>query len=559
MMRIVSVWLPQWPIERLKREREANRFWQALDEGPFVLVETGERGLIVSATNAAALAQGLAPGLGFADARARCPHLRSAAADAVADARGLIALARWCGRYSPALNVDGTDGLWIDTGGVAHLFGGEAAMLGDLRARLASLGLTARAAVADTFGAAWALARYGSNSPPPAALKRGHPPHQKEGGNLAQVLAPLPVEALRLAPETALLLRRLGLKRIGQLYALTRGSLARRFTSREVAEAVLVRLDQALGLRSEPLAPLQTPPRYTARAAFPEPLISGEAFETELAKLAETLCAELARDLKGARSIAFAAYRADGSQATLKAGLSTPCRSPAHMLRLLREKTDALDLGFGVDVMTLAALAVERRGGEQAAFAERGAKPAPDLLIDRLSNRLGAGRVLWPERRASHIPERAQAWTPALAGEPAHADVLPVRAPRPPLLLERPEPIAVLAEIPEGPPARFTWRRVTRRVVRAQGPERIAPEWWRDRIPASGDTGGSSRPAAPRRGLPPHQGEGGEFVAALRTGRTRDYYRIEDEAGGRYWVFREGLYGSGEDGAPGWYLHGMMG
>lgn len=516
MMRIVSIWLPQWPIERLKRERQESASFCALEGEPFALVETGERGLTLSAVNAAAHAQGLHPGLGFADARARCPQLRSAAADATADARALIALARWCGRYSPSLNTDGSDGLWIDITGVAHLFGGEDGLIADLKARLARLGLTARIAIADTLGAASALAR--------CARK----PIIVPAGRHKTALAPLPVEALRLASDTTLLLRRLGLKCIGQLYDVPRATLARRFASREAAQAVLLRLDQALGAREEPLEPLSPPLSYLARLAFPEPLICAQGVDAALAKLAQDLCGQLALRLSGARTLTFTAYRSDGSVAMQRVGLSAPCRTPAHLLSVLADKVAGLDLGFGADALTLAANAVERLSGTQTAFARRARQERPDLLIDRLANRLGTTRVLRPVAVASHRPERAQAWRPALAAAPA-AQAEPIaRAARPPLLLDRPEPIAVLAEIPDGPPARFTWRRVSRRVLRAQGPERIAPEWWREM--------GVEHP------------------------RPRDYYQVEDEAGGRYWVFREGLYGASEDPAPpAWYLHGMMG
>jgi protein ImuB len=214
------------------------------------------------------------------------------------------------------------------------------------------------------------------------------------------------------------------------------------------------------------------------------------------------------------------------------AGMSSPCRTPAHLMALLKEKLSQIDAGFGVDVLVLAALQVERRGAHQDALGPRldgAASGDAGLLVDRLTNRLGAERVFRLVPRASHMPERAEAHVPALSN-PARGKAAPVAlvasAPRPPFLLAMPEPIRVIAEIPEGPPARFTWRRVERRVMRAQGPERIAPEWWRE-------------------------------IGGKRS-RTRDYYRLEDEAGAGYWVFREGFYG-GEDEPPRWFLHGLYG
>jgi protein ImuB len=490
-------------------------------EVPFALVAAGEKGVTLTAVNAAAAREGLGPGLGLADARARCPHLRSAEAEPENDGRALLKLARWCGRYSPSLNRDGAQGLWIDVTGAAHLFGGEASLCGDLEARLARLGFTARLGLADTLGAAWALARFASETDAAIAAS----------GETSNRLSGLAIEGLRLAPETLTLLKRLGLRRIGELRRLPRISLQRRFSSRELAQAVLTRLDQALGKRKEPRAPLTPPPRYLARAAFPEPLISSAGVEAALARLTQDLCGRLARELQGARQITFTAYRLDGSFAEVRAGLSAPSRTADHMVRLLGEKIQAIDAGFGIDCLTLAASAAETLPPEQGVFVTQGARAAPGRLIDRLSNRLGAPCVFSLEPRASHVPERAeQRRNDAGAPDTPWAAELVPKPPRPLFLFARPEPIAVVAEIPEGPPARFTWRRVMRRIVRADGPERIAPEWWR----------------AIGRSSPKHS-------------RPRDYYRIEDEAGGRYWVFREGLYqAQALTGVPQWYLHGLF-
>lgn len=577
MRRIVSVWLPQWPIERRAREAAHGSRPQPDDDALFVLAGTGKNGLTVTAANGAALAQGIWPGIGLADARARCPHLVSAPAEPETDARALAALARWCGRYAPTFNTDGADGLWIDIAGAAHLLGGEQALLNDLAARLQGLGFTARLGLADTPGGAWALARYG---PGPA---REHPdqaarvhaflalPGPEE---LLSALDPLPVEALRLNGDALALLRRLGLKHIGQLAALPRASLKRRFPSRDMLQAVLARLDQALGVVREPPEALDAPPRHAARIAFAEPLISHQGVEGALPELARDLCAQLTRALAGARAVCFTAYRTDGTAAVIRTGFAAPCRAAGHMARLLGERAEEIDAGLGIDAMTLAAQAVEHLPAEQAGFAARDHGAPLGHLVDRFSNRLTPARVLRAAARESHLPERAEIYRPAIqeagSGEAAtgtreihsargysarYADgparARPDRAaatrpclappgmefarcaaipPRPPLLLERPEPIDVLAEVPEGPPARFTWRRATRRIRRWQGPERIAPEWWR-------------------------LGAGGSPLA----GRTRDYYRIEDEAGGRYWVFRAGLYHRPEqEGAPRWYLHGVF-
>lgn len=433
-------------------------------------------------------------------------------------------LARWCVRYAPATNTDGADGLWIDITGAAHLQGGETALLADLRARLAKRGFTARLGLADTPGAAWALARFsprGASSTAAAGREA-----------LCAALDPLPVEGLRLEADAVMLLKRLGLKRIGQLRALPRATLQRRFPSRDAARAVLTRLDQALGHVREPLTPLEPLPCYSARLAFSEPLISHEGVEAALKRLASDLCASLARGLAGARAIAFTAWRSDGGTAMLRAGFAAPCRDPAHMQRLLGEKIATVDAGAGIDLMILAVTGVERLSAEQASFAANAATRPLERLIDRLSNRLTPGRIARPAPQESHVPERAACYRPAIHFARSTAFLNRKTPERPSLLLEPPEPIDVVAEVPEGPPLRFTWRRAHHRILRWEGPERIAGEWWR--------LIGNAAPGPLE--------------------RTRDYYRIEDEAGARFWVFRAGLYQRPEDeGAPRWYLHGVLG
>jgi protein ImuB len=530
MSRMVSVYLPHLPLERLKREGK-----DLTDDRPFALVGSEERGLLLTAVNGASAAQGLVPGMGLADARAICPHLLTAPAEPRKDAEALLALADWASlRYSPTLNVDGDDGLWLDVTGVAHLFGGEEELLADLAGRLARAGLTARLALAETLGGAHALARFGRSSTIVVTQ-----------GKIEPALAALPVEALRLEPEIAHLLRRLGLKRIGQLYTLPRASLERRFHAKNVAEAVLLRLDQALGHREERRAPFRPAADFTVRLPFPEPLITHEGVLAGLDYLAEELCALLALKGRGARRIALWLCRSDGSSAVIEAGLSAPSRQRRHLLSLFKDKIEGIDMGFGVDLMAFAASVTEPLLPAQTSLAASEEKAAAEPLIDRLVNRLGARAVRRLVPRASHIPELAQSARSALArgvlaarsnASAWHGQTKPQR---PPLLFANPEPLSVLAEIPEGPPARFTWRHVSRRVVKAEGPERIAPEWWRELVR-------HGRAANPKPPTP-------------LTSRLRDYYRIEDEDGHRYWVFREGLYQESERGIPGWFLHGVFG
>jgi protein ImuB len=518
MSRFVSVFLPHLPIERLKQERAGNGAAPLADDRPLVLVGNEERGLILTTINAAAARASLYPGLGLADARAICPHLLTLPAAPKKDQEALLDLAHWAScRYSPTLNADGDDGLWLEVSGVPHLFGGEQALLADLGRRLTRLGFTARLALAETLGGAHALART------------ARPARIVPDGEIGSALAPLPVEALRLEPEIASLLQRLGLKRIGQLYDLPRVVLERRFHSKDTAEAVLYRLDQALGRRGEPRVPLLPSPDFAARLPFPEPLITHDGVVAGLEHLAAELCRKLARAGRGCRRLALWVARADGSSTVIEAGLSAPSREPSHLLRLVEDKIETLDMGFGVDLMALTALVTEPLHPAQTTLTEPNGKAAPETLIDRLVNRLGARTVRRLVPRGSHIPELAQNLRSAFAGPSLWPAPASCRLKRPPLLFASPEPLAVVAEIPEGPPARFTWRRVSRRVVKAEGPERIAPEWWRTPSPGK------------------------------EQARPRDYYRIEDEQGHRYWVFRDGLYQESELAPPSWYLHGVFG
>lgn len=520
MSRVVCVWLPHLPIERLKRERARLRIIPPPDDRPFALVGNEARGLKLTAVNAACARNGLSPGLGLADARAICPQLLTAPAAPDNDAEMLLALARWASRYSPALNVDGDDELWLDIAGVSHLFGGEDALLADLATRLARLGLTARLGAAETLGAAHALARFAKETPSVA------PESAVPNETLHSTLASFPVEALRLESDTVHLLRRLGLKRIGQLYALPRASLERRFHSKATAECVLRRLDQALGARHEPHDALLPAPDFVVRRVFAEPLITHDGIVAHLDQLAAALCQTLTKAGHGARRVVLWAARTDGSTAAIEAGMSAPSRTGSHLVRLLQDKLEDIDLGFGVDLMTLAALATEPLREAQANITVDATVITPEILIDALTNRLGlrAVRRLFPQ--ASHIPELAQVARDAFAGLSDWSDDAG-KPQRPLFLLARPEPLSVMAEIPEGPPARFTWRRISRRVTKAQGPERIAPEWWR-------------------------------AITAHTTARPRDYYRIEDTDGCRYWVFREGLYQDSAEETPSWFLHGVF-
>ncbi len=555
MSRVVSVWLPAWPIERLRRKTT-----QAIP-GPLVLVQSGVHGLTISAADGAALALGIRVGTSLADARAVHGHLVVRPAEPGRDAAALRRLARWFGRYGPARNADGADGAWIDVTGVPHLFGGEEGLAADLIGRLAAASVTAQVGIADTLGAAHALARFAASAPAPSAIA--------VPGAAKAAIASLPVAALRLDPDLVRLLNRLGLRHVDTLFGLSRSALERRFRMSGPSRAgavkadafsALMRLDQALGTIREPLRPFFAQPDVSARLAFEDPLLTSEGLTTVVRELCTRVSQQLEALKLGARRFQLRLYRVDSSVAEIGVGTSAPSHNAHHVFHLIQEKLGTIDAGFGIDVVELGARNLNPLAAEQMALtpADRQARTNPALLIDRLLNRLGPDRLYGLSPHESHIPERGSVRTRPLShtsrgpskshaptastGGPSWSGVstLPAQtSSRPPLLLSPPEAIEVIAEVPEGAPHRLLWRRVLRRIVRAEGPERIAGEWWRLLPP--GEAGGiGHRPA------------------------TRDYYRLEDATGAGFWVFREGLWDSDEreeellHSAPRWFMHGVF-
>jgi protein ImuB len=470
-------------------------------------------------------ALGLRRGQGLADVRAAHPDLDIVPADAEADRRLLTAIADWCDRYTPLVALDVPDGLFLDISGCAHLFGGEQGMLSDLMARFHEQGFAVRAAIASTPGAAWAAARFASA---PLVIDKGAE---------APVLAPFALAALRLDAETLAGLAKVGLKTVRQLVDAPRAPLARRF-----GRQCLLRLDQALGAVEEAISPRLPVPALSAERRLAEPVGRIEDVEQLLLALAFRLKEDLERRNLGARALEYTLFRVDGVVYRLCVGASRPVRDPEAIVKLFRERLtavgDELDAGYGFDVVRLSVLASGAFSGSQGDFAEAGETDDPDvaLLLDRIAARLGGGVVMdgrHPVRRAvaveSHEPERAERHLPALKALPAKQEGRQPAAPRPVRLLNVPEPVEVVAGVPEGPPQRFRWRRAFYRVTKAEGPERIGGEWWHG--------------AAPEDLMPD----------------PRDYYRVEDEDGRRYWLFRRGLYGpAGRGTQPQWFLHGMF-
>ncbi len=462
----------------------------------------------------------------MASARAQVPDLCTAQRQRSAEARRLAQLEAWCRRYTPwvagdplgdgsgggSLAFGGGGGLYLDVTGCAHLCGGESALLEDLVQRLGRLGHQARAGLAGTAGAAWALARFATT--PEQPWIRIEPEEE------AKSLDPLPPAALRLTAEAGQLLSSLGVSEIAQLRRLPAASLTAR-----VGSETLYRLRQALGSQEEPLSPDAPAELPWVRQAFAEPLLTPEAVSAVLDRLIEALSVELERRGLGARRLEALGHRVDGTQVRLAVGTSRPSRDPAHLCRLAAPQRDLLDPGFGLEVLSLSAPVTELLEAQQLVAPEAGegsrsAGGVADLasLVDRLQSRLGAASVVRPRARARHAPERAVAHATPFAIEPATAEEdwpesLP---PRPLLLLSKPEPVSVVALLPDHPPRRLDWRRQRLEITRAEGPERLEPAWW----------------------LPEEAGA-----------RPRDYYRLEAADGRRLWAFR-----AGSD----WFLHGLF-
>ena len=518
-------------------------------EAPFVLAVAGSGGPRIAALNEAAEAAGLALGEPLADARAKAGEVQTRAIDSAADDAALRRLALWATRYTPTASPwgeeNGADGFFLDIEGAALLFGGEERLLADLSLRLErNFGLPARLAIADTPGMAWALARF-ARAPSPVL-----PPGQE-----AQALAPLPVEALRLSPDTCRTLRRLGFKTIGALLDKPRAPFAARFPAE-----LLRRIDQALGRIEEPLIPIVAPPVYHTLRYLLEPLLTQEAIVALASRLMRTLVQVLTRDDVGARGLRLSLYNVDGAVETIDIALTLPSRNVAHMMRLIDLKLEKLaaaeDAGFGFEAVGLAVTRAERIAARQdelivedAGVADRSERCA--VLVDTLRQRLGPHGVRGFAPVASHLPERAEMLQP-VAAETAEAWPEPEQKSRPLLLLPRAEPTEVMALIPDGPPRRFRWRGVTYEVTGAQGPERIANEWWRLDTP-SAHSRESGNPELDEKGKLDPRLRGDERQCAL----TRDYYLVEDSGGHRFWLYREGLY-ERETAAARWFVHGLF-
>jgi protein ImuB len=487
--RVLSLCLPRLASDLALRRLGA-------ETGPFAMVARQGRGDVLACLNPAAQARGLRRGQALSEARALLPGLTTRPHDPAALQRALIALRRWALRYAPWAAVDGDDGLILDISGAAHLLGGEQALAEDLRVRLAAMGFEARIAIAPTRGAAWGLARFG---PAPVLLAE----------NAAAAIAPLPLAALRLPEATCAALNRLGLRRVRDLARAPRASLARRF-----GDAVMLRLDQATGALAEPVAAPDDDSVPAIRLTLPDPIGLAADVMAGVTRLLERLCTTLAaRDL-GARCLRLDLHRADGSRTEAEIALARPMRDAPDIAALFERAIEALDAGFGFDMLRLSAPVTEHlppaqltgpaATGPGARGTAGGLSGADDLadLMTRLGNRLGLEGLSRMLPADSHIPERGFLVASAVFAEAPGAGAWPAGPDRP-LILFPPEPLPGARGAQ--PPRQIRWRRRALRVVRATGPERLTPEWWLD-------------------------------DPLWRSG-VRDYWRLDCAEGPRLWVF----------------------
>jgi protein ImuB len=543
--RILSLWLPRLPIDRIKRQlardnaAPARVFSSEVGTGsreestakqnvpcqnlPCIVVAKKNNALQIFALDDAAARLGLEIGLPLANARAICPQLQVYDADETADANALNAIAEWCDRFTPLVALDPPHGLFLDITGCVHLFSGEAAMMRLVCGVLTAQGFAVSAAIAGTAVCARTMTRHVHGS-------------IVCDGEEANAVGPLPVSALGAEEAIVTGLRRAGLKTIGDVAGRARHEITARFGAQ-----FTMLLEQALGQSDAPISPRKPLPEYIVEKRFAEPVATEAVISATLSGLAGMLVSAMAQQGKGARRLEACFFRTDGAVRTIVVDTGQPVTKTQVIDRLFRERlstlSDPLDPGFGFDLIRLSAnrteIVVQQQSDLDANVHDNDELAA---LIDRIAARIGARRVVVHLPQDTHIPERAVVAAPAQyhLASAAHASWVPRAQGEPPLrplrLFDRPEQIKVIAQVPDGPPARFVWRRATHAVVRAEGPERLAMEWWRPQ---------------------------GEML-------TRDYFRVEDEAGLRFWLYRDGLYDrevvqeEGKSVSPNWYMHGLF-
>jgi protein ImuB len=494
--RYLSIWFPYFATDRMAR------LHPELKDKPFLLYAPERGRMVVKASSKTLSKEGIFPGMVVADVRAILPSVEVFSDDPAAENKLLKNLAEYCFRYTPTVATDSPDGLILDISGCAHLWGGELPYLKTITARFRNGGYYVRAAIADTIGTAWAVARYGSNHP------------IVEPGAQTEALFPLPPAALRPDGATLQRLEKLGFRETGQLIRIPRSNLRRRF-----GDSLLTRLGQALGTEHETLQPVQSTPVYQERLPCLEPIRTAKGIEIALKRLLEMLCERFFREGKGMRTGVLQGYRIDGEIEQISIGTNRASRNAAHLFKLFELKIPEIEPALGIELFTLEATLVEDVSEIQEALWNTGSNnpKAVAELLDNIAGKVGMQAIHRYLPQDYHWPERSVKEIGNMEEQPETE--WRTDRPRPLHLLPEPEPVEVMVALPDYPPLHFRYNGKIIRVAKADGPERIEQEWW------------------------------------LRTGPPRDYYRVEDENGARYWLFRLGLYGNKK---PRWFLHGFF-
>jgi protein ImuB len=495
--RFVTIWFPYLKTDWFTIRRPALR------DHSFVLALPDHGRMIVTEPNLYAKKEGIEKGMVVADARAIIPSLEVVDDKPGLSDRLLSGIAEWCIRYTPVVAIHAPDVLILDASGCAQLWGGEKPYLTDIWKRLKRLGYTVRISMADTIGAAWAVAHYGRESPIVEKEKQ------------REALLNLPPAALRLETDISARMMKLGLKQIGNFIDMPRSALRRRF-----GEHFLLKTDQALGIEEESIQPIAEIVPYQERLPCLEPIVTATGIEIALRRLLETLCERFRKEQKGLRTAVFKGFRVDGKIEQIRIGTNRPSYNTRHLFKLFEMSLPTIEPALGIELFLLEAPKVEdispiqeklwedNSGLDDIALAE---------LLDRIAGKVGADHIhryipdehYWPERsyKSAPIHEKINnTWR--------------LDRPRPLRLLAKPEYIEVMAPIPDYPPMQFRYKGKLHKIEKADGPERIEQEWW------------------------------------LQQGEHRDYYAVEDEDGQRYWLFRSGHYSA--DKSWQWYLHGFF-
>lgn len=496
--RFISIWFRHLRTDWFARRNASLR------NISFVLSSAVHGKKIVSAANSSAELQGIYTGMAIADAKAVIPGLVVLDDIPGLAAKLLTGMAEWCIRFTPAAAPDEPDGLLLNVTGCAHLWGGEEQYLTDIYKRFKDFGYDVRIAVADTIGAAWAVARFGREQ---VIIK---------SGEQMDALLPLPAAALRIDPLITTRLEKLGLSAVGSFMHMPRPSLRRRFGSQ-----ILQRINEALGYEEEWIIPVQPVEPFHERLPCIDPILTAKGIEIALQRLLSALCNRLQLEEKGLRTAVLKCYRLDGKMEKIEIGTNRPSSNPQHLFKLFENKIGNIEPALGIELFTLDAPRTENLPiAQEKLWETTDALNDKELseLLDRIEGKVGADQIhryipaehYWPERSfkpASSLEEKIQvSWRSGKL--------------RPLQLLPKPQPVEVTAPVPDYPPMMFRYKGKRHRIVKADGPERIEQEWW------------------------------------LQAGRHRDYYSVEDEEGKRYWIFRSGHYDAAR--LYQWFIHGFF-